>query len=77
MYRTVRRQVSLRFLRTGTEGPQPVGPRVDEEAGLRAGTATEIGARVGVAPASLGEELPPPTWTTSGAFVPFKGENGS
>jgi hypothetical protein len=50
---------------------------VDEEAGLRAGTATEIGARVGVVPASLAEEVFSPTWTAPGAFVPFKGENGS
>ena len=50
---------------------------VDEAAGLRARIATEIGARVGVDPASLVEEVFSPTWTTPGAFVPFKGENGS
>ena len=34
---------------------------VDAEAGLCAEIATEIGARVGVDPASLGEDVSPPT----------------
>jgi hypothetical protein len=50
---------------------------VDVEFELRAGIATEIGARVGVGPAGLVASTFSPTGFPPGALVPFKGAKGS
>jgi len=50
---------------------------VNVEFDLRAGIATEIGARVGVGPAGLVARTFSPTGIAPGALVPFKGAKGS
>jgi len=50
---------------------------VNVEFDLRAGIATEIGARVGVGPAGLVARTFSPTGIAPGTLVPFKGAKGS
>ena len=50
---------------------------MEEEFGLRVGIVTERAARVGAGPSDLTEALFSPIGIAPGAFVPFKGANGS